>query len=161
MKRGLTPKQAERPRHDTAEAAVARRHVCGCPRVFAIAALLAMFAGFAWFWHAGPVPPAWYPPCPLHELTGILCPGCGSARVLHDLAHGQILSACGHNILIVCLVPFLAIWTVVSLWRGLRHNLAPLQPPLGAARLVLVVVMVFWVTRNLPWWPFTLLAPAA
>jgi len=117
-------------------------------------------AGFAWVYFAGPTPPAWYPPCPFHALTGLYCPGCGSARVLHDLAHGHLLDACGHNILIVALAPFLLAWAVISLWRGLRHNQPPLRAPLGAARILLVVIVAFWIASNLPWWPFTLLAPA-
>ena len=92
-------------------------------------------------------------------MTGLWCPGCGSARVAHDLAHGRLLAACGHNILIVALAPFLLAWAAVSLWRGLRHNQPPLRAPLGAARVLLVAIVVFWIARNLPWWPFTLLAP--
>ncbi len=129
------------------------------PRVIVLLALLIVAAGFAWVRHAGPEPLSWYPPCPLHATTGILCPGCGSARVLHDLAHGDLIAACGRNILIVAAVPFLGVWALVSLWRGLRHNLPPLQAPLGAARVAMIVVLVFWIARNLPWWPFTLLAP--
>jgi hypothetical protein len=129
------------------------------PRVLAVLVLLLVAAGFAWVRHAGPEPLAWYPPCPLHAMTGVLCPGCGSARVLHDLAHGDLRSACAHNILIVAAIPFLAAWALLSFWRAVRHNLPPLRAPLGAARVVLIVVVVFWIARNLPWHPFTLLAP--
>ena len=129
-------------------------------RVLAFITLLLFIACFAWLRHAGPTPPAWYPPCPFHELTGLYCPGCGSARVLHELAHGHVLDACGNNILIVALAPFLIVWAAVSLWRGVRYNEPPLRVPLGAARILLIVIVVFWVARNLPWWPFTTLAPA-
>lgn len=122
-------------------------------------AIALVAGGLVIVYHAGRTPPAWYPPCPLHATTGILCPGCGSARVLHDLAHGDVIAAWGRNILIVVAAPFLAGWALVSLWRALRHNLPPLQAPLGAARVVMIVVLVFWIARNLPWWPFTLLAP--
>ena len=27
--------------------------------------------------------------CPLHELTGIQCPACGSQRALHAILHGE------------------------------------------------------------------------
>jgi hypothetical protein len=93
-------------------------------------------------------------------MTGLWCPGCGSARVLHDLAHGNLRAACGHNILIVLSAPFLLVWGIAALWRGLRHNLAPPAAPTGAALIVLVVVIACMIARNLPWWPFTLLAPA-
>jgi hypothetical protein len=129
-------------------------------RLAALLALALVVAGFAIVRGAGPAPPAWYPPCPFHALTGLWCPGCGSARVLHDLAHGHLLAACQHNILIVALAPFLLVWAAVSLWRGLLRNQPPLRAPLGAARLLLIVIMVFWIARNLPWQPFSLLAPA-
>ena len=123
--------------------------------------VLLLIAGFAWAYRAGPEPPAWYPPCPFRELTGLYCPGCGSAHVLHELAHGHLLEACGNNILIVALAPFLLAWVVASLWRGLWRNQPPLRVPLGAARIVLVVIVLFWIARNLPWWPFPLLAPSS
>ncbi|WP_277558120.1 DUF2752 domain-containing protein [Ereboglobus sp. PH5-10] len=122
-------------------------------------ALVVLISGFAWTYYAGPSPRAWYPPCPLRATTGLLCPGCGSARVVHDLVHGNLRAACGHNILVVVVAPFLAIWTARSLWRALRHNLPPLPVRTGLARVVLVVVVVFMIARNLPWWPFALLAP--
>ncbi|MDF9834011.1 hypothetical protein M2103_002246 [Ereboglobus sp. PH5-5] len=131
----------------------------GWLRAAAIILPLLMLAGFAWVRLAGPVPPAWYPPCPLHALTGLFCPGCGSARVFHDLAHGNFRAACGHNLLIVAAIPFIVVWGVRSLNRVLRRNLPPQQVSPGLARVVLVAVVGFMLARNLPWWPFTLLAP--
>jgi len=129
-------------------------------RLAALLALALIGVGIVFVRRAGPTPPAWYPPCPLHATTGLYCPGCGSARVLHDLAHGHLLAACGHNILIIALAPFLLVWAIISLWRALCHNRPPLRAPLGAARILLIVIVAFWIARNLPWWPFTLLAPA-
>jgi len=130
-------------------------------RVLALITLLLFIACLAWLRHAGPTPPAWYPPCPFHATTGLYCPGCGSARVLHALAHGDFRAACGNNIFIVVLAPFLLAWAAISLWRALRHNQPPLRAPLGAARILLIAIVAFWIARNLPWWPFTLLAPAS
>ena len=128
-------------------------------RALALIALACVACGLAVIYRAGPTPPAWYPPCPLHATTGLLCPGCGSARTLHALAHGNLAAACGHNILIVIVAPFLLVWAMLSLWRGLRRNLPPIEAPLGLAHITLVAVVVFMLARNLPWWPFTLLAP--
>lgn len=128
-------------------------------RLAAVLGLAALAAGVLWIRHAGREPRAWYPPCPLHATTGVLCPGCGSARTLHDLAHGDIMAAAGHNILIVALAPLLAGWAAWALWRGLAQNLPPPSAPPHTAKITLVVVVVFTVARNLPWWPWTLLAP--
>jgi hypothetical protein len=35
----------------------------------------------------------WLPPCPFFALTGWLCPGCGSARAVHALLHGDLVGA--------------------------------------------------------------------
>jgi len=143
------------PLPDGNSAPVSRR-----PRISAALILLILAGGFAWTYFVGPTPPAWYPQCPFHATTGLYCPGCGSARVLHALAHGDFRAACENNILIVALAPFLLAWAAISLWRALRHNHPPLRAPLGAARILLIVIVAFWIARNLPWWPFTLLAPA-
>lgn len=45
------------------------------------------------------------PPCPFRLLTGWLCPGCGSARALHALAHGHVMQALGLNPVAVAVLP--------------------------------------------------------
>lgn len=110
-------------------------------------------------WQLGAQPPDWYPPCPFHALAGLHCPGCGSARTVHALVHGEWGRALAFNPLIVLLLPFAVMWTVSALWRALRHNLPPVELPRPVAAVALGVVVAFWVLRNLPWWPCTLLAP--
>jgi hypothetical protein len=129
------------------------------PRFWAVLALVGLVGGWAWTLFAGVHPPAWYPRCPFFWLTGLYCPGCGSARTLHALAHGDIGAAAGYNILLVCVLPLLAFWGTVAFYRGLAQNRPAPQLPLGSALVVLVVSVVFGVLRNLPWWPFSLLAP--
>ena len=35
----------------------------------------------------------WFPSCPLHALTGWLCPLCGSLRAVHAILHGSPVAA--------------------------------------------------------------------
>ena len=107
----------------------------------------------------GSRPPGWYPPCLLRVSTGLLCPGCGSGRTVHALVHGEWARALNLNPLLVLLLPFGLAWAGQTLWRGLRHNLPPAALPRPASLIILIAVMTFWILRNLPWWPFTLLAP--
>ncbi len=110
-------------------------------------------------WLLGPRPPGWYPPCPFHALTGLLCPGCGSGRTVHALAHGDWGRALALNPLIVLVLPLALAWAGHALWRALRQDLPPVELPRPVAAVTLGVVLAFWILRNLPWWPCTLLAP--
>lgn len=99
-----------------------------------------------------PNQPGHYPTCPFLAVTGYYCPGCGSLRALHDLAHGDVAGALARNPLLVLaaggLVVAFVLWAR-RLWRGLpRTWVAP--PRLLYALLTLV--LAFWVLRNVPGW---------
>lgn len=49
----------------------------------------------------------WFPKCPIHHFTGLDCPGCGTARAIHALAHGAWKEAFRHNAILFVAVPFL------------------------------------------------------
>jgi len=107
----------------------------------------------AWTW----LPPL-LPPCLFRRWTGWSCPGCGGTRCVGRLLHGDLAGALAANPLVVLCGLFAAGWlaaAVAAEWRG--------RPvPALSARLVWAlfgVAAVFALTRNLPWWPFTLLAP--
>ncbi len=97
-----------------------------------------------------PSEPGHYPTCPFLALTGLYCPGCGSLRAVHALAHGQVLTAAGFNVLSLASLPLLAViwlrWTRRT-WTG-----AARAQPLPAVWLwaLAVLVVVFGVVRNLP-----------
>jgi hypothetical protein len=91
-----------------------------------------------------------YPTCPFLFVTGWYCPGCGSLRALHALAHLDLATAVARNPFAVAMVPLLvAIWLR---WAGRsatgRRRSTAAHPALIWALLGLVVV--FWVLRNLP-----------
>ncbi len=91
-----------------------------------------------------------FPRCLLHAVTGLHCPGCGTMRALHELAHGHWLAAIRLNALTVLALPALgALWV-----SGRLDRLKPVW-----IWTLLVVVVAFGVLRNLPWYPWTLLAP--
>lgn len=73
--------------------------------------ILVLLAVLAFSWAFDPVDgPAFYPQCPVKWLTGLDCPGCGSARALHALLHGELGAAFRFNpwLPVVCLVALLA-----------------------------------------------------
>jgi hypothetical protein len=111
---------------------------------------------------AGPHP--WFPPCPVRAATGWYCPGCGSTRGLHHLLHGHIIAACRMNALMVLCIPFLAYAYLAFAARVCFPEAAwtnPRRTPIKAVWIwsLLVVILLYWVLRNLPLSPFTSLAP--
>ncbi len=105
--------------------------------------------------------PGSYGVCPWLALTGTYCPGCGALRAVRSLIDGDLAAALAFNGLAVAAVPVLVYaWFAWTLWRTGRGRL----PVLGqlSGRWVsgyAVLVVVYWVARNLPWAPFTALAP--
>ena len=103
-----------------------------------------------------------FPPCPFHYLTGLYCPGCGSLRAIHQLLHGNLEAAWAMNPLTVLLLPFigsaLAAEAIVQI-RGRRLTRWIL--PGFWIQVLCGIIVAFGVVRNLPVYPFNLLAPGA
>jgi hypothetical protein len=90
-----------------------------------------------------------FPPCPIQWLTGLYCPGCGSLRALHLLLHGDLMGALKKNALMVTSIPIMALLVIRPRWAYFRW--VP-----WAAFFILIIFSIF---RNIPVWPFELLAP--
>ena len=92
----------------------------------------------------------WLPPCIFYKLTGLYCPGCGSGRALRALLTADVATAFRMNPLGFILIPVV---TVLYLMRPqvLRRRLVQIS--------LLILLVAYAVLRNLPYYPFTLLAP--
>jgi len=101
------------------------------------------------------VPGGMSPPCPTKALLGVVCPGCGAARMLHSLLHGDVGAALAYNAVgVVALV--LVAWTYVA-WtaRRLTGRLLPRwEHYRWAPHAVGGVLAVWFVVRNIPFEPF-------
>jgi len=85
------------------------------------------------------------PLCPLHAMTGLWCPLCGSLRAGYALLHGRLGVALHDNVLFVLGLPLLVLlW---SSWAGLR---GPVRIPRPLGWTMLVLAVAFGVLRNLP-----------
>lgn len=97
-----------------------------------------------------PFVPGSYPTCPFLALTGLHCPGCGSLRALHELAHGDVAAAIGLNLVAVAVAPLLAYWWL----RWARRSwVGAVRPPPAhplAGWILLASIVTFAVARNLP-----------
>lgn len=110
-----------------------------------------------------PTDASFYPKCQLHSLTGLHCPGCGMTRFASALFRGDLPQAAAYNVVGVVLVPIVALWALQQLWAWLwgvpsRRWFSPKWHGRVSA-VVVGVLMVFFVLRNVPIEPFTLLAP--
>lgn len=99
------------------------------------------------------------PSCPFYTMTDLYCPGCGSQRALHALLHGQFASSLGYNpLFLVALLFVIAEGILLVLAKG-RRKISSLASRRYTPVVVLVIVLSFWVLRNLAIAPFHALAP--
>jgi Protein of unknown function (DUF2752) len=90
-----------------------------------------------------------YPPCLFHLLTGWYCPGCGSARALHQLLHGHLGTALSLNPAAVLVVPLLG-----GAWVVKARDVVTARPrsaiPISNhwLWLFLGVSVAYWIGRN-------------
>jgi len=101
-----------------------------------------------------------FPKCPFLSLTGLYCPGCGIQRAIHDILNGQILTGIRHNylLLLVGAVLIYQIWILIKQQRT-NESSSNLLHKASVTKFILFLVLAFWALRNLPYFPFTELAP--
>lgn len=129
-------------------------------RALAAAGASGMVLGAAAIWYFDPTKTGFLPRCPLYSVTGFACPGCGLTRGFHALLHGDVLTALDYNALLPLfglLLGFGFLSLVYFAMRGRRIGFNLLHPT--ALWGFLFLLMVFGVTRNLPWYPFSVLFP--
>ncbi len=112
-----------------------------------------------------PTDDSYYPKCTLHSTTGLHCPGCGLTRSVYSSLHGEFAQAVAYNLLAPILIPLMFFGVVRGLWltvfppanfRASKRSPWLLRwfPAMLAAALI-----IFGVLRNIPAYPFNLLAP--
>ncbi len=100
-----------------------------------------------------------YVPCPFHLITGFYCPGCGSLRAIHELLHMRFISAFKLNPLLVASIPLLAYLTLrLHFSRSGKYSLK-LDIPAFPVLIYLVIIILFWIIRNIPANPLSLSLP--
>lgn len=106
-----------------------------------------------------PVDSLFYPPCPFHAITGFYCPGCGSLRAIHELLHTRFLSAFKLNPLFILSIPLLTHLIFRLYFSRSEKYSSNLDIPAFPIWLYLTIVILFWIIRNIPAYPFSLLSP--
>ena len=93
----------------------------------------------------------WMPGCFFHKVTGFDCPGCGMTRATYALLHGRVAEAFAFNPVGMILLPLALIALGIEVLGWVRGKPMPfrLLPGRWGATVVAVVVIVFWIVRNL------------
>ena len=125
----------------------------------ALLVILVLALGFIYY-NYNPAKYSFFPKCPFFTLTGLNCPGCGSQRAINCLLHGQIFKAARYNLLLVLSLPFLAVhfgYKTASVFykQDLRWKIIynPFIP-----WVIFSFVIIFWILRNIPFYPFNYLS---
>ena len=101
-----------------------------------------------------------FPPCPFHRLTGLYCPGCGSLRAVHQLLHGNLLTAFSLNPLLIFSLILLTFWFISCGVIAMGNRSLPMATiPSYGIWLILIIIVLFWILRNITLYPFVMLAP--
>lgn len=131
------------------------------PRVFLTILIFIMCIGIVFLYFNTPGKSNLLPRCVFYSLTKLYCPGCGSTRVVYSLIHGDIFTALRCNILTVLFIPLLAysfIAFCVNTYSQRQVLKQIIYNPL-AAKIIVIAVIAFWILRNIPFVPFSYLAP--
>ncbi|NLJ53190.1 MAG: DUF2752 domain-containing protein [Intrasporangiaceae bacterium] len=118
----------------------------GLPAVLTAGGLAGMF----YIRSVSPYSAGGYPLCPIYALTGLYCPGCGTARCLHSLLNGDLAAAFAANPLLPPLLLVLAVgfgrWVWLR-WQGRRFVF---NPPDWVPIAFGVATLAYAIARNLP-----------
>ena len=91
-----------------------------------------------------------FPPCPIKQLLGLECPGCGATRAAAALLHGHLREALRQNALFVCVIPWMAFSSGRAYYRALTESAsATSRNSQCSVFAALGVATLFTIARNL------------
>lgn len=101
-----------------------------------------------------------FPRCVFYSFSGYYCPGCGSQRAIHSLLHLNIAGVVQNNFLFlpaVAAIIYHFLHSVLNRWFNWRlPNIFYMK---NTPWVIFSIIMLFWLLRNLPVYPFSVLAP--
>lgn len=122
--------------------------------------VLLFFGILALYFYWNPSDSNLFPKCPLYSTTGIYCPGCGSQRAAHQILNGNIIEGIRHNYLIGLLVIVLLYQVFTYIMNDMfNKNIPNLLHKSKVTFSILIIIILFWILRNINLFPFTELAP--
>lgn len=98
-------------------------------------------------------------PCPVHQLTGLYCSGCGASRALRSVLHLDFYQALRYNAVFTVALPFMAVYfgaLAVSYIRFGKDSVSK-NVPTWPLWIFIAAAVVYGILRNIPF--FSFLAP--
>lgn len=101
-----------------------------------------------------------YISCTFKKVTGWDCAGCGGQRSLHHLLHFDLKEAIQYNAFLVLLSPYFLVLIYYAIKDFIYGTGYPKSFWFSSKIALIFVGLIFFYTfiRNLPYYPFTLLA---
>lgn len=126
-------------------------------KIFKIALLaLVLVGGFLIYFFNNPSQNSLFLPCPFKLLSGYNCPGCGSQRAIHQLLHGNLVDAFRLNPLMVLSIPLIVYGLGTKFYNFIfetRYRVKLFYSNIFIYAYFAIAV-VYWVVRNLAFYPF-------
>ena len=133
----------------------------GLRMLFAAGLPLLAGAGIWLLVKAGPAAGGTLLPCLFHQWTGLFCIGCGTTRALAALLQGRLPAALSYNAFAVIWLAWPA-WSGLGIWLQVITGRRVIPQPKDRRALLLALLLsalLFVGLRNLPFLPFSWLAP--
>ena len=120
--------------------------------VIFIATAVFAIAGLVWLYYTyNPSGNNLFPRCPSNQFLGIICPGCGSQRAIHQLLHFNIGGAFRANPLLVVSLPYI-ITGIAFENKNVRNKYPAIRKALFGKKaiiLLLIIITIYTLYRNL------------
>lgn len=94
------------------------------------------------------------PKCFFFQMTGFKCPGCGTQRALHELAHLRIFGVARYNPFLFFAIPYLLLLSYLEFLGGNKRTprLSRLVYSRWGVMSVFWAIIAYWVLRNVFGW---------
>lgn len=105
------------------------------------------------------------PPCSFYYFTGLYCPGCGMTRAMHAALHLKFGEAFSYNLLWPLIIIFISVsfylwyYFLITGKNAFTHFNMFFKEHSSRGYIIVIILFAFWILRNIPFYPFNMLAP--
>ncbi len=155
--RGAQSQQRAQTQQEAQTSGANKPYTCHQGARFALLMVLLLCLGVGVWLYArhDPATSPLAPKCPFRMITGYDCPACGNQRSLHALRNGDLVGDLRFNPFLYLSLPYLGalIYATISHSpRARRWHRVVCSP--RAVYTYLALLIIWWIIRNTPLWPY-------